>query len=54
MSIYILFVKIIQAKEVLRFINGLHEDKRIDNLFLVLNDVSSGSGVYETWKVFLW
>ena len=34
------------SKEVLRFINGLHEDKRIDNLFLVLNDVSSGSGVY--------
>ena len=34
------------SKETLRFVNGLNEDNRIHNLHLVLNDVSSGSGVY--------
>lgn len=33
-------------KEVLRFVNGLHKNERIENLYLILNDVSSGSGVY--------
>ena len=52
MLIYILFVRITLAKT-LRFVNGLYENKRIDNLFLILNDVSSGSGVYEM-EIFLW
>ncbi|MAR39438.1 MAG: hypothetical protein CMD22_01905 [Flavobacteriales bacterium] len=34
------------GKEVLRFVNGLHKSQRIENLHLILNDVSSGSGVY--------
>ena len=34
------------SKDVLRFVNDLEENKRIENLYLVLNDVSSGSGVY--------
>ena len=33
-------------KDVVRFFNDLYENKRIQNLCLVLNDVSSGSGVY--------
>ena len=33
-------------KNVLRFVNDLYEKERINNLFLVLNDVSSGTGVY--------
>ena len=34
------------TKEILRFINGLYKNGRINNLYLVLNDVVSGSGVY--------
>ncbi len=34
------------TKEVLRFVNGLYDNNRVDNLYLVLNDVSSGTGVY--------
>ena len=34
------------TKEVLRFVNGLYDNNRVENLYLVLNDVSSGSGVY--------
>ena len=34
------------TKEVLRFINGLYDNNRVENLYLVLNDVGSGSGVY--------
>ena len=34
------------SKDVLRFVNDLEKNKRIENLYLVLNDVSSGSGVY--------
>ena len=33
-------------KDVLRFVNDLEENNRVENLYLVLNDVSSGSGVY--------
>ena len=33
-------------KDVLRFVNELHEKNRIENLYLVLNDVAAGSGVY--------
>ena len=33
-------------KDVVRFVNDLYENKRIYNLYLVINDVSSGSGVY--------
>ncbi len=33
-------------KDVLRFVNDLEKNNRIENLYLVLNDVSSGSGVY--------
>ena len=30
----------------MRFINDLNSKERIDNLFLILNDVSTGTGVY--------
>ena len=33
-------------KEVLQFANDLNENNRIENLYLVLNDVGAGSGVY--------
>ena len=33
-------------QDVIQFINDLDDKKRIENLYLVLNDVSSGSGVY--------
>jgi Mrp family chromosome partitioning ATPase len=33
-------------KDVLRFANDLDEKNRVENISLVLNDVSSGSGVY--------
>ena len=33
-------------KNLLHFVNELYEKERINNLYLVLNDVSSGSGVY--------
>ena len=34
------------SKDVLRFVNDLEKNNRIENLYLILNDVNSGSGVY--------
>ncbi len=33
-------------KDVIRFVNDLHETKRVSNLHLILNDVVTGTGVY--------
>ncbi|MBT5859264.1 MAG: polysaccharide biosynthesis tyrosine autokinase [Flavobacteriales bacterium] len=34
------------SKDLLKFVNDLYKNNRIENLSLVLNDVSTGSGVY--------